>query len=133
MAALARTFADRIKPWLSPLEPHLAGPMPATVPIYPLEPRVLYDGSLAAVAAEAVSLLIPDPIPAAAPSESGREVAVIDTSVKDHQRLEEVARNAGMEVILISSQDAGLDTLTRELSQSGPVDEIGRASCRERV
>ena len=124
MAALARTFADRIKPWLSPLEPHLAGPMPATVPIYPLEPRVLYDGSLAAVAAEAVSLLIPDPIPAAAPSDPGREVAVIDTSVKDHQRLEEVARNAGMEVILISSQDAGLDTLTRELSQSGPVDVL---------
>ena len=90
-----------------------------------LEPRILYDGSLGAVAAEAAAILGVDALAvsgeeafasaAAAADQESREVAVIDTGIKNHAMLENSAREAGMEVILISTQDKGLETLAQQL------------------
>ncbi len=83
-----------------------------------LEPRLMFDAAAVATAAEA-----PQQAPADAPS--GRtEVAVVDTGVADHQGLVEAAEAAGLEVILISGEGDGLESLAEALEGRQDIDAL---------
>ena len=112
----------RLREWFQAPQ---GSPMPvwkkAPPRLYQLEPRLLFDGSLGAVAAEAVTLLtevagtVEPAFQADAAAVTEKNVAVIDTSISNYEDLEITAQAAGMDVILISAQENGFETLAQLL------------------
>ena len=131
LSRLGQFIGEVLRGSIAPIAPPAPGPNLFT----PLESRVLYDGSLGAVAAEAAAILGADVLAVplddgaqatATPgnTDPGREVAVIDTGIKNHGLLEEIARNAGMDVILISAQENGFDRLAQSLENGPKIDAL---------
>ncbi|MCG8568397.1 MAG: DUF4347 domain-containing protein, partial [Desulfobacterales bacterium] len=102
--------------------------------IAPLEQRLMYDGAMGDAAAEITAPVSPDS--EVTPTDntllaalditpgSGRGVAVIDTGVEDHEILSQAARDAGLDVILISGSENSLETLAQTLSNMGTIDSL---------
>ena len=129
MGGVARALATAAKQWLT--SPSCAHPMPppAAPHFVRLEPRLLYDGALGALAAE-VALMTEavDPVPpveaGSAVHDPGREVAVIDTGIKNHGLLESLARNAGMDIIYMDDSNFGINRLVNALENGGPIEAL---------
>ncbi len=87
-----------------------------------LEPRLMFDGAMGETATEAA---MANQGPAAPPqgntlldaldAPGGKDIAVIDTTIPDHEKLVEAAGDAGLDILLISGNSNGLQELARSL------------------
>ncbi len=94
--------------------------------IFPLEPRMMFDGAVVATAVDAAQADAPPqeaPSPAAEAQPESREIAVIDTGIADWQTLRDGLK-PGIEVVLIDSSRDGLTQILEALDGQTGIDAI---------
>ena len=98
-----------------------------------LEPRVMFDGAAAQTVTEVCTgdtdvsvecLPLDHSLVEALDSGCGKEIAVIDTSVKDYTLLADTAVAAGMDIIYMNPENSGVATLVDQLTGQNNIDAL---------
>ncbi|WP_167730368.1 DUF4347 domain-containing protein [Terasakiella sp. SH-1] len=104
-----------VKRWSKSLSPQKDNAVERRPLAHALEPRIMFDAAVVSTTSELADL-------ATESENSGKEVAVVDTSIADYEKLV-TALDGSIDVILINGQD-GLNQLSEALEGYGDIDVL---------